>query len=499
MTSLEKFFSLLSVKDGMSDSRYFVGRKELLSNLSGCVFGDQRSPAWIYGPKRIGKSSVAQAIARKAKDSETTVIWVDCIDLCNRDIDQALQRTLEKSKFRTIASRGDTKKAFEKLAAASEKVPITIIFDEFDKVALNLKINDQAFLRRLATDYKRFCYVFISCLPPGNLVEEIPDIGSRILGICTQQRIMPLERRDIQELCKRVAEDLNQPKLKEIDSLVRREVGGFPVAVMAIVKKLAIAGYHYNTIENEEIEDLVQTAYQELEVDLKSYWASLQPETRSVLIGKAEEKQFERELKEDGFFNRFEGLISPNFLVRAGRENSHSTSDVSPIPGTNDIEVVISLFKFIADINHSLKLRGLSDGFYIGSRSCEFYRLIRQTCNEDEFRDAIGYLYRTFYEGAKERAGQKKYRLPQPLDEFYRKKEIVGDISSLRNFLSHDKTRFSDSEEPNRYFKEIGDIYERHCGHRDPNTDLLRKAVQKSILLQLHDLLGELYDKIKNL
>ena len=81
MIKPDEVFSLLGVKDAIDNSRYFVGRDELVSNLSCSVIGKQRSPCWIYGPRRIGKSSIAKAIARKGEENNTLVFWIDAIDI----------------------------------------------------------------------------------------------------------------------------------------------------------------------------------------------------------------------------------------------------------------------------------------------------------------------------------------------------------------------------------------------------------------------------------
>lgn len=500
MNTPSEVFSLLSVKDGMINGRYFVGREELLSNLNGSVVGIQRSSAWIYGPRRIGKSSVGRALVRMAEDSGTAIVYVDAIDLADEGFIGALQRALQKSAPFSSFPKCEVKGAFEALASSSRDHPITVIFDEFDKVALSMKMNEQAFLRRLATDYEQFSYVFISCLPPGSIIEEVTEINSRILGICNQQRIMPLDRRAIHELCRRVAEDLQQKQLIEVHSLIRGFAGGFPVAVVAVLKKLAVAVYHRGLLEYEEMEEIAQSVYGELEIDLRSYWSTLKPGTRTVLMDKTEKTIFERELKEDGFKTREEGIIRPAFLLRAGNDCARRVPVAADSSlGSNDMETVNCLFKLISNINHSLKLRGACDGFYIGSHQLQFYRLTRQPCIEDEFRNCIDYLYKLFFEGARLAKDEKKYRLPPPLDEMYKKTKVIGDISNLRNFLFHDKTRHTDPEKPNKYFRQAGDIYQRHCGNREPATNSLRQEVKRSILAEMIDLLENVNKKVREL
>jgi len=118
---------------------------------------------------------------------------------------------------------------------------------------------------------------------------------------------------------------------------------------------------------------------------------------------------------------------------------------------------------------------------------------------EDEFRNCIDYLYKLFFEGARLAKDEKKYRLPPPLDEMYKKTKVIGDISNLRNFLFHDKTRHTDPEKPNKYFRQAGDIYQRHCGNREPATNSLRQEVKRSILAEMIDLLENVNKKVREL
>lgn len=491
----DQVFSLLSVKDGMNDPRYFVGREEQHSSVNCCVIGDQRSSVWLHGPKRIGKSSMAKALMRKAKENETIVFCVDAIDLFENGFKSVLRRAIKQARSSIKIKGKTTKMQFESLAANSKAYPILLVFDEFDKVALTMQTDEQAFLRRLSTDHAQLSYLFISSTPPQNIVEEIPDVNSRLLGICNQQRLMPLERKDIITLCKKVGEDLDIPDFVSMSDLIRKAVGGLPVAVMTMVKALAVTMFHREKLDMEDIRDEMQKASMGLEADLQGYWFTLNSETRSVLSGECEVVEYKRKVKEDGFFNRVEGLIIPDFLIAAGkRAGSFPPTIVEDKKAT--LGQVDRLFKGISELNTSLQLRGLKNGIYIGNQTIDFWKLSRYPCTETELKEALDYLYKVFYEGAREQGGKRNYRLPSPLDDDYRKHRVVGAISNLRNFYDHDKSRPTDSEKPNKYFKEASEIFEMYCGRREPTTDEHRQKVRDGLIRDLVELLRTIYDKI---
>jgi hypothetical protein len=93
----------------------------------------------------------------------------------------------------------------------------------------------------------------------------------------------------------------------------------------------------------------------------------------------------------------------------------------------------------------------------------------------------------------RDRDGEKGYRLPPPLAEFYKRHPLVGDVSDLRNFFFHDQNRASDSERPSNRFAEAAAVLERHCGTSDPRTAGDWRRLRDSILDDAVALLDELY------
>ncbi|MFC1830510.1 ATP-binding protein [Thermodesulfobacteriota bacterium] len=501
-----QIFSILGTRAGISDDRYFVGRSQHLSSLSICYYNQsRRSSAWLYGSRRIGKTSLADVLAKKAENNGTTVIRVDAIDLTENHFENLLIRTLEKAKSFVTNNQKSIKENFEQLVKTSKDNPLLIIFDEMDKIAINLKIQDQAFLRRLDSDNERFCYCFISCLPPETIVEEVPEINSRLLGICEPHKIGPLMKGDVRLICKKVGSDLKIDYFEEFHQEIWKKVGGFPIAVNSLIKSLAIFCYHNSAVNRDEVSDILESKYEELKIDFRSLLNSLNTVSRLVLKGEIPAKDNEHYLREDGYYSRITGVIRPEFLVRVGKEETQNMVPPTQNIGTTPemFNLINNLVQLIPEINYRLKLKGYKDGFYLASETISHSQYCTETCSEGEFDNILSSLYKAFFEGAKDRkptkTGEKLYRLPEPLASKYKNSDVIGTISNLRNFRLHECGQATDPEKPNKDFIEAGEIFRKYCGCEVPHNDALRIVIRNRIIKELVELLQSLNEDILSL
>ena len=252
----EDIFSLLSCKNGMKEERYFVKRKELMAKLIGDISDDQHTSIWIYGARRIGKTSIANAISRFHSKKNYLSLYIDAIDFYQNGIQSVMEKSIELVK-KTISLQGETlKEQFESLAKSSKSRPVLIIIDEFDKVALNMGEVDQAFFRRLDSEFNEFSFMFISYQSPTNIVEEV-EVNSRMLGVCDIQKIKAFNRLEIKSLFKKVETDLGINEFSNYAENVFSCIGGLPVTVIAACKELAIARHHRGELTDNDIEDIL--------------------------------------------------------------------------------------------------------------------------------------------------------------------------------------------------------------------------------------------------
>src|SRR5262249_32042519 len=154
----------------------------------------------------------------------------------------------------------------------SSNRPVLLILDEFDKVASGMSTNEQAFLRRLGQDYSHFGIVFVSCFSPSCVMEEVPEIGSRLLGVCTQERVRPLQFQDIKVLCRRIGDKLGCVRFEQHARCIWNAAGGFPVLVTSLAKDIAVKSYHAGgDLGTGRVRQVIDGAHDRLLDDIKSY------------------------------------------------------------------------------------------------------------------------------------------------------------------------------------------------------------------------------------
>lgn len=493
----DEIFSLLSCKNGMNDDRYFVKRKELMAKLIGDISSSQHTSVWIYGPRRVGKTSIAHSISRFCNENDYLCLYIDAIDLYKNGFQTLMEKTIVLAS-RTVPLPGnDYKEQFESLAKSSNIRPVLLIIDEFDKIALNMDEVDQAFFRRLDSEFNEFSFMFISYQSPTDIMEEV-EVNSRLLGVCDTQKIKPFTRLEVKSLFKKVKTDLGNNEFDSCAEHVFNCIGGFPVAVTAACKDLAVACHHRERLTDDDIHDILENIKNTLEVDIRSYWTYLSPFTKSVLLGQSDSSEYDSFLREDGLFVRGKGVIRPKFLIEIGEKKKSFVAEYDKKSDPDAIyQTAINIFQIVSEINQSLHLKKFPDGFKIDNISIQMHRLCKQPCSEDALENSVSYMYKVFFEGAKTVKGEKKYRLPQPFGDIYKKSKVVGDISNLRNFFHHNQTRSSDPEKPNKYYKTASEIFERRCGEVEPFTDELRTKIRTSLLRDLQEILLTIHKGIQ--
>lgn len=486
----------LAILHGIGIPRYLVGRDELLSGLQGCYAGDVRSSAWLFGPRRIGKTAIAQEVERRARTTQTTAYSVDAIDA--NSFDELLDRMCNKVPNGTLSGHSSPRARFEALARTSERGPLLLVFDEMDEIALSMSTTEQAFLRRVKGEYPRLSYLFISGREPAQIMEEVPEISSRLLGICFPARVHPLRKHDVERLCRMVADDLSIPAVSLDAAAIWSAVGGFTVAVRSGLKKIAIARRHDPELDNDERHARLLDIAHAHDADLRGYWRSLRSETRAVLAGTLDPSRCERALREDGLYDR-RGISGYELLVSRAPSWNADAAESLGATDRNNLDNTLELFRLAADINTTLRYRGKTIAFRAGEGTFHLHRLLRFPCNQAQFVASVDYLYKVFYEGARSVDGPhpKAWLLPSPMDKSYAASDVVQALNTLRCLLFHDKTRDRDSEQPNRHYKDAGSIYLEYCGQPQPVDDAARALVRSEVVRRLVELLHQIHEQLE--
>jgi hypothetical protein len=465
----------LAVRQGLRDFRYFVGRNAAFTRLSGCLNPQQAASAWLHGPRRQGKSSLAHRLAAMARDKGALPLYIDAGRVTPGRFDDLLQQVVEAAPPELRASGANIQERFSLLARASTERPILVIFDEFDHVAVDLRLDEQAFLRSLAETYQRFCYLFVTRLDPSLLVEEVTQVRSRLLGICALERLSALEKRDVRDLCRRVAKDLGQSSIEQWVEPIWDHVGGCAAAVMTLLHVLASEELE-ESLTTDRLHEVMQDRRKELEPLLAGLWADLKPGTRSTLLREQPPSEDELELqdaRQDGYYSRMTGVIRPRWLLEVGRKLGEVPANQQPSSDAACWGRVERMHLLLSAINTHLQRRGYLQAFTHTDESLRYFPLLRVACSEEDFKTAVEHLYKVLHEGArspKVPQGESAWRLPPRLKQALTESIGYRSLVELRNFYDHDPGRRAEPERPSRRYEAQGDFFERHCGERSPRT-----------------------------
>jgi hypothetical protein len=467
----EQVLERLSVRNGMQHFEYFVGRQRVFTRLAGVLSQEQSSPGWIHGPRRLGKSSLAQDLAAQARERGSATVYVDASQVPAADFAALLERVLERSPYKLSPTGAETaQKRFTALAARSAQQPILVVFDEFDHIAIHLGTDEQAFLRQLKEENPRFGYLFITRLSPALLVEEISQERSRLLGICNPERLSGLERREVHDLFKRISKDLGRPELERWHELVWKVVGGYSTAVMILAHALAAEALH-QSLDEERGRELLEEKKREVQEHLTGLWRDLQPGTRALLLQNEAPRPHEPnliELKQDGFFETALGVLRPTWLIEVGERLGRIPPEPTSSTGEKRMSRVERLHQFILGLNENVKRLGYPAVFAPTDEALRYFWLTRSVTSEEQLKSAVDHLYKVLCEGARSSSGTKEWRMPGVLLDIYRGSDGYEELITLRNFYSHDPNVRDAVDTPSSRYQNQGSVFRRHCGEENP-------------------------------
>jgi hypothetical protein len=457
----------LAVRNGMQRFDYFVGRTRALNRLMGVVSQEQATAGWIHGPRRGGKSSLARKLAAEAARQGTTVIYLDASDVAPTDLDALLERVFSKLPPGFLpAEPAPVRKRFETLAGRSAEQPILLVFDEFDHIALNLGTDEQALLRRLKEEHKRFCYLFATRLKPSLIVEEVSEERSRLLGVCTPEKLAMMERRDVHDLCKRVGRDLGSASFERWHEWIWKAVGGLGAAVTALVHALAVEQLE-GELDAARVEEVMEQRREDVDVFLSGFWRDLQPGTRELLLdeGPTASSEHKGSAKQDGFIDAAGNVIRPTWLIEVSRRLGRVPPELSGML-PNRMAKTERLHMLINVLNANVKRLGYTQVFVLTDETLLYYPLNRPVMDEQGLRAAVDHLHKVLCEGSRNSAG--KSRIPEPLLPTFKRSDPYEELVALRNFYGHDPDHREEAERPSERYQNQGEVFRRHCGQTSP-------------------------------
>lgn len=442
----------------------FVGRRRETHILESSIQGVQVKPQWVWGARRMGKTSLSHALSQSeavkiARISCDEYDWqgIDGFgELIGKEINGQLGIELSgsgKSYIKEIGRR------------SANNNRILLVFDEFDRFAVNLEMDEQAFLRATLQKYPYLGFLFISRVRPEQLLQDYSEDNSRLLGVCGIIRTPMLERIDVLTLVKRLGTLCEEDLPAWLSGWVYERVGGYPVCVQAIIHEFLIMASDLGRLPSEEeFEEGSYAVMDSVNSDLTGLWSDLPPAVRTLLLTRSEEipDKIIRELKALGLWiaNR---PVRPSWLLQFGTELDR-TEERQP---TEFIGLAEALNNGIRDCNDVALRKGKTRVFQVTQEVFKIFEIARPVKDELQLNDRISTLYKLCVESTNsdlEKNGDDRCLMPQAVRSTYKKSDGFEILVGWRNFMFHDPSHDLGPREPSKRYKNIGQICGRYLG-----------------------------------
>lgn len=475
----------LSARQTLKSVDLVVGRKSDFNDLIHCYELDGAgglTAGWIHGPRFIGKSTLAFQIAERARENNINVVLV--IAGATDSLDVVLEEVVRKAEVEvgSCSSGSSSRKKLESIAR--QRLPLLIVIDEFDRVAMNLDLHAQAFLRRVEQEYSELTFLFLTISPPKILVEDVSDVNSRLLAICNQRRLKLLSKSALRQLHYVIEEESGVALPERSWEDIWKATGGFPVAVLSAYKQLCVDAQGGQAVLAEDVLEAIQF---DSRSDIEGLWWDFEPEIRMALAG--ERQPLDRRGKRRCRAAGLDVDAFPEWLLEIGSELGihRPMNRVS----SNWVEQVDLLNSHLASLDKNLLHKGYGPAFInIRTEAMQYFPLKRTPCTEATLKEAFDYLYKTFFEGPSERGDKRRWMFPDELGEAYQgsraKPNIIGIISDLRNFHFHNNEgRSSDEKIRERSYRDVAQIFRQYAGEATLNSDSERERFRTAVLADL--------------
>jgi hypothetical protein len=490
----------IGFKSPLQDPHTFVGRKREILKLEICCTGKQVTSTWIWGPRRIGKTSLSYRITE-----------FDNIYNFRINCDKHQWENFDKfCDFIKIEINNDGKTGlcnqgyfiFDELAKISnENKHIIVILDEFDLIGINLQKFEQAYIRSILQKYPYFGLIFISRLNPLELLQDYSDENSRLIGVCDIIRVPFLEKSDIFDLTKYIELKYNITIKNLIVEWIYKMLSGYSVAIQFVLREILLLAAIHGQMPNEsQIENNSDDIYFKLNNELKGIWHDLSLDLKKHFLNKNTpiNSATKREMLSLNLINKDKILI-PLWIEKIGKEIGLSVPNTN-LP--NFIGIAEKIIQEICFINEISLKKGFPAIFQVTQQTLHIFEIARPVENLSELNDKIGILHKICVENtnSNDNPGKDKCLIPTEYRSAFKKSWGFLTIVAWRNFSFHDPSHdLKPGEESSRY-KNIGEIY---CKYLGPNcytannkNDL--NIIYKGILNDVCDAITQLGNTLRN-
>jgi hypothetical protein len=340
-----------------------------------------------------------------------------------------------------------------------------LVFDEFDRFAVNLEMDEQAFLRATLQKHPYLGFFFISRVRPDQLLQDYSEENSRLLGVCGIIRMPMLERADVLMLLKRLGTLCEEDVPAWLSGWVYERVGGYPVCVQAMIYEFLILASDLGRFPSEEeFEEVSYTVMDSINSDLMGLWSDLPPAVRTFLLARSEEipDKIIREFKALGLWID-NGPVRPAWLLQFGTELDR-TEERQP---TEFIGLAEALNNGIRDCNDVALRKGKTQVFQATQEVFKIFEIARPVKDELQLNDRISTLHKLCVESTNselQKNGEDRCLIPQAVRSAYKKSDGFETLVGWRNFMLHDPSHDLGPKESSKRYTNIGQICGRYLG-----------------------------------
>lgn len=479
---------ILGSKKPLVEGRTFVGRKREILKVHAALDGEQLSSLWIWGPRRIGKTSLTY---RLPQNTNVNVVRVSCDQIEWNGFDKLIDFFASKvNKDQPMSQPLGGRDLLRQIAnRSSRSQPLVIIADEFDRIAINLQQNEQAYMRSTLQEYPHFGFFFVTRSNPEQLLQNYSEENSNLIGVCEMLEVPLLKKTDIESL-RRLSEEMCEEEVPLwIPNWVYELVAGYSVSVQTLMKEFFLLSDELGHIaSHDELMHFEHRFFSSVEGEMKRFWNDLSIYSREFLLdqGTADKPLVRNQLIGLGLLDG-DTLTRPKWLIRVSM-GQEETSEIDSVPTL--FALGERLCKALYLCNEIAMRRRLPRVFQTTQQVLRLYEIARSVDDENAFNERIGLLHKICYEDARsdKLKADDKWLVPRQVRSQYIKSKGIEVLISLRNFSFHDPSQDLDLEEVSKRYTtiaEIGCLYlgeNRWIAKDKRDFEILYKGVLKDVV-----------------
>jgi len=281
------------IRNAIRDERFFIGRRRELDELMALVTASQPQSVAVIGDRRIGKSSLLQALYRRCRQSDgTVVIYQDVNGLGSSE--EVLTALIDNLAVAGHVPTGASGKPLHNvlrhsIRLLSDRARVIILLDEFDSLTGNEKfpITFFNFLRSLANEFP-VAMVLAAKRKLKDICHSEEVAGSPFFNIFHERRLGCFSMIEAQELIAGPSSQAGFPLAPFTEEIVQ-SVGRWPLFVQMMCYWLFETRADRSDLRSQFIVAETRAA-EEIQHHISHLWKQMATTERRALIAAREDK-----------------------------------------------------------------------------------------------------------------------------------------------------------------------------------------------------------------